>query len=99
MAGHLVLGRVLDLGADVGRVGAFVTAIGTPYSVLTAFTVVWVWTEFTDTDRAIKREARQLGELWRYVGYAVHSAGVAVARRSIEINRDTVVQSETAPAA
>lgn len=94
VAGHLAFARVFSLGADVGSVGAFVTAIGTLYSVLTAFTVVSVWTEFTDTDRSIKREARQLSELWRYVGYVIDVAGVATARQSIESYRDAVVHTE-----
>lgn len=78
----------------MGGAGAFVTAVGTLYSVLAAFTVVSVWTEFTDTDRAIKREARQLRELWRYVGYLEDKTGVAVARQAIERYRNAVVQTE-----
>jgi hypothetical protein len=94
VVGHLLLDRIFDLPADVGSVGAFVTAVGTLYSVLTAFTVVSVWTEFTDTDRAIKREARELAELWRYVGYVSDTAGVARARSAIEHYRDEVVTKE-----
>lgn len=94
VAGHLALAQFAGLSADVGSVGAFVTAIGTLYSVLTAFTVVSVWTEFTDTDRAIKREARELAELWRYAGYVSDNAGVARARDAIERYRDEVVSRE-----
>ena len=83
-----------DLGPDVGSVGAFVTAVGTLYSVLTGFTVVSVWQQFTDTDRAVKREARGLAELYRYVGYVEDSAGVSRARRAIERYRDEVVNNE-----
>ena len=65
IAAQLWLREQFDLVADVGAVGAFVTAVGTLYSILTGFTVVSVWGQFTDTDRAIKREARELSELCR----------------------------------
>jgi hypothetical protein len=32
---------------------------GTLYSVLTGFTVIAVWEQFTDTDRAVKRDSRR----------------------------------------
>lgn len=88
------LGQFVNLGAEVGGVGAFVTAIGTLYSVLTGFTVISVWEQFTDTDRAVKREARALSELWRYVGYVDDSEGVARARSAVERYRDEVVTKE-----
>ena len=91
---HLVLEYHGHLLGDVGGVAAFVTAIGTLYSVLTAFTVVSVWSEFTDTDRAIKREARSLAELWRYVNYISDKVGAARAREAIERYRDEVVNVE-----
>lgn len=91
---HLVVQCGGHLLKDVGGVAAFVTAIGTLYSVLTAFTVVSVWSEFTDTDRAIKREARSLAELWRYVNYISDKAGFARAREAIERYRDEVVNVE-----
>ena len=43
------IGQFADTQVEVGSVGAFVTAIGTFYSVLTGFTVVSVWQQFTDT--------------------------------------------------
>lgn len=86
--------RHMDLKLDVSSVGAFVTAIGTLYSVLTGFTVVSVWSQFIETDRAVKREARGLGELWRYVGYVEDPDGVARARNAIEQYRDEVVSKE-----
>ena len=91
---HMLLQDRAELSKDVGSVGAFVTAIGTLYSVLTAFTVVSVWTEFTDTDRAIKREARDLSELWRYVNYVSDKPGAVRARSAIERYRDEVVSVE-----
>src|SRR5438034_1166799 len=94
VAAQLWLREQLDLVADVGAVGAFVTAVGTLYSILTGFTVVSVWGQFTDTDRAIKREARQLSELWRYVGYVSDKAGVAKSRDAIVRYRDEVVSKE-----
>src|SRR5947208_12930582 len=78
--------------ADVGSVGAFVTAIGTLYSVLTGFTVISVWQQFTETDRAVKREARGLAELWRYVGYVEDVDGASHARKAIERSREEVVK-------
>lgn len=89
-----VLRFFVDLQAEVGSVGAFVTAIGTLYSVLTGFTVISVWQQFVDTDRAVKREARGLAELWRYVGYVEDERGVARARDAIERYRDEVVAKE-----
>lgn len=80
-----VLGRAVG-PADRGRQRrAFVTAIGTLYSVLAGCTVVSVWQQFTDTDRAVKREGRglaelHLAELHRYVGYVEDAEGVARAR-------------------
>lgn len=91
---HLLLAEAVDLQADIGGVGAFVTAIGTLYSVLTAFTVVSVWTQFIDTDRAVKGEARELGELWRYVGYLSSASGVRAARAAIESYRDALLADE-----
>lgn len=83
-----------NLQPDVSSVGAFVTAIGTLYSVLTGFTVISVWSQFIDTDRAVKREARGLEELWRYVGYVEDAEGVGRARHAIERYRDEVVSKE-----
>jgi hypothetical protein len=91
---QLALRDRLELQPDVGSVGAFVTAVGTLYSVLTGFTVVSVWGQFAETDGAIKREARELAELWRYVGYVSDDAGIARARRAIERYRDEVVSHE-----
>lgn len=91
---QLMLKQFVDLGPEVGSVGAYVTAIGTLYSVLTGFTVVSVWQQFVDTDRAVKREARGLAELWRYVGYVDDPDGVARARAAIERYRDEVISNE-----
>jgi hypothetical protein len=93
---HLILEETTDLRADIGGVGTFVGAIGTLYSVLTGFTVVSVWSKFTDTDRAVKREARSLAELWRYVGYLSDRASVDRARTSIERYRGEVLSKEWA---
>lgn len=86
--------RQVSLVGDVGSVGAFVSAMGTLYSVLTGFTVITVWQQFIDTDRAVKREARSLRELWRYVGYVEDQEGVARARSAIECYRDQVLSEE-----
>jgi hypothetical protein len=94
IAGQVVLRQWVNLTADVGSVGAFVTAIGTLYSVLTGFTVISVWQQFTDTDRAVKREARALSELYRYVGYVGDVAGVGRAREAMKRYRDRVVADE-----
>jgi Protein of unknown function (DUF4239) len=84
----------ISLMADVGSVAAFVGAMGTLYSVLTGFTVITVWQQFIDTDRAVKREARSLRELWRYVGYVEDGEGVKRARLAIERYRDQVLSVE-----
>jgi hypothetical protein len=94
LAVQIVLFNRLELQADVGSVGAFVTAVGTLYSVLTGFTVVSVWGQFSDTDRAIKREARELAELWRYVGYVSDAEGARRAQDAIRRYRDEVVHTE-----
>ena len=94
LALQFMLGRSVDLGVEIGSVGSYVTAVGTLYSVLAGFTVVSVWQQFTDTDRAVKREARGLAELWRYVGYVDDPEGVARARSAIERYRDEVVNNE-----
>ena len=93
MIQYLIRDRA-NLQPDVGSVGAFVTAMGTLYSVLTGFTVISVWQHFIDIDRAVKREARGLGELWRYVGYVEDGDGVVRARAAIERYRDEVVSIE-----
>lgn len=89
-----VFGRMVDLQLEVSSVGSYVTAVGTLYSVLAGFTVVSVWQQFTDTDRAVKREARGLAELYRYVGYVDDADGVTRARTAIQRYRDEVVQHE-----
>lgn len=94
LIGQQLLSQSANLAAEVGSVGAFVTAIGTLYSVLTGFTVISVWEQFTDTDRAVKREARGLAELYRYVGYVGDAEGVARARTAIVLYRDAVVEHE-----
>jgi hypothetical protein len=83
-----------NLQMDVSSVGAFVAAIGTLYSVLTGFTVISVWQQFIDTDRAVKHEARNLRELWRYVGYVEDVEGVARARGAIERYCEQVLSVE-----
>jgi fumarate reductase subunit D len=85
---------MLNLQTDVSSVAACVGAMGTLYSILTGFTVITVWQQFTDTDRAVKREARNLRELWRYVGYVEDPVGVGRARLSIEQYRDQVLSAE-----
>ena len=55
--------------ADVGAISAYVTAIGTLYSILAAFTIYVVWTQFNDTATAIREEAKDLLDMYRYVAY------------------------------
>jgi len=94
LAFQYVAHRQANLLGDVGSVAAFVGAMGTLYSVLAGFTVITVWQQFIDTDRAVKREARSLRELWRYVGYVEDQDGVARARSAIERYRDQVLSTE-----
>jgi hypothetical protein len=92
--GQQILRSRLDLGPDVSSLSAYVGAMSTLYSILTGFTVVTVWQQFSDTDRAVKREARNLRELWRYVGYVEDVEGVARARQAIAVYRDKVLTVE-----
>ncbi len=91
---QFLLRDFVDPRPDAPVVSAYVVAIGTLYSVLAAFTVVSVWQEFNRVDSAIKREAVELGELWRNVGYVSDAVGVASARTAIERYRDAVLTDE-----
>ncbi len=91
---QFIMRELVDLPPEAGAVGSYVVAVGTLYSVLTAFTIVSVWLEFKDTDRAIQREALGLQQLWRYVGYVNDPSGVVRARRAIQRYRDEVISRE-----
>lgn len=54
---------------DVGSISAYVTAVGTLYGILAAFTIVVVWTQFNETTSAIAAETTDLADLYRYVTY------------------------------
>ena len=54
---------------DVGSISAYVTAVGTLYGILAAFTIVVVWTQFNETTSAIAAESTDLADLYRYVSY------------------------------
>ena len=54
---------------DVGAVGAYITAIGTLYGILAAFTIYVVWTQFNDAQTAVDGETNELLDLFRYAIY------------------------------
>lgn len=55
--------------ADVGAIGAYITAIGTLYGILATFTIYVVWTQFNDAQGAAEAEANELLDLFRYAVY------------------------------
>jgi hypothetical protein len=54
---------------DVGAVGAYITAIGTLYGILAAFTIFVVWGQFNDAQNAVEAEANELLDLFRFSIY------------------------------
>jgi len=72
MAATFAVASVLNTSAymaDVGSLGAFVTAFGTLYGIITAFIVVEVWSEFNKISELIDREAIGLERLFRLTLY------------------------------
>lgn len=56
-------------GTDVSAMGAYITAIGTLYGILAAFTIFVVWSQFNDAQGAAETEASELMDLFRYAVY------------------------------
>lgn len=79
---------------EANSISAYLATVGTLYSVLVAFVVIAVWSRFNETDGAVKTEARELRDLWRYVGYSTDPERVLAARAAIERYRDEVISSE-----
>jgi hypothetical protein len=80
--------------ADVSAVSAYVTALGTLYSILAAFTIYVVWNQFNDTQNAIDGEAKDLADLYRYVGYLNDRPAASGFRKAIEAYISAVVGDE-----
>lgn len=71
VAGLIVVRRRFETSVfrgDHDVAGAILGVIGTLYAVLVAFTVVIVWTHFTDARAAADMEADKLGDLARLAG-------------------------------
>ena len=66
-------------GANHEEAVAVMTTVGTLYAVLLAFTVIIVWTHYSDAKAAVEEEANHLGDLSRLsAGFdeADHARGV-----------------------
>lgn len=79
--------------ADVGAVGAYITAIGTLYGILAAFTIFVVWSQFNDAQTAAETESNELLDLFRYTIYlkdngALNAVGLAIKMYSESVARD-----------
>src|SRR3990172_10266253 len=79
--------------ADVGAVGAYITAIGTLYGILAAFTIFVVCGQFNDAQTAADTEANELRDLFRYTIYlrdseALNALGRAIKDYSASVARD-----------
>jgi hypothetical protein len=81
---------------DVGSISAYVTAVGTLYGILAAFTIVVVWTQFNETTSAIAEETTDLGDLYRYVSYLDDPTAMDQFRAAITDYSETVAADEWA---
>ena len=80
--------------ADVGAVGAYITAIGTLYGILAAFTIFVVWTQFNDAQTAADTEANELRDLFRYTIYLRDSEALNALGRAIKDYSESVARDE-----
>lgn len=55
--------------ADIGGIGWLLGVVGTIYTLVAAFTMVEVWSQFNSTSNLISREAKVLISLWNYANY------------------------------
>jgi hypothetical protein len=81
---------------DVGSISAYVTAVGTLYGILSAFTIVVVWGQFNDTTSAITEETTDLADLFRYVSYLDDRPSMDQFRAAITTYSESVVSDEWA---
>jgi hypothetical protein len=79
---------------DVGSISAYVTAVGTLYGILAAFTIVVVWTQFNETTSAIATETTDLADLYRYVSYLDDRPAMDQFRAAITAYSDAVATNE-----
>ena len=87
--------RTIDrFSADVGAVGAYVTAIGTLYGILAAFTIYVVWTQFNDAQTAVDTEANELQDLFRFAIYLRDPAVLDALQTAIIEYSASVVRDE-----
>lgn len=79
---------------DVGSISAYVTAVGTLYGILAAFTIVVVWTQFNETTSAIAEETTDLADLYRYVSYLNDRPAMDQFRAAITAYSEAVAADE-----
>jgi len=82
--------------ADVGSISAYVTAVGTLYGILAAFTIVVVWGQFNETTTAITEETTDLADLYRYVTYLDDETATDQFREAISNYAEAVAADEWA---
>jgi Protein of unknown function (DUF4239) len=80
--------------ADVGSISAYVTAVGTLYGILAAFTIVVVWGQFNETTTAITEETTDLADLYRYVTYLDDESATNQFREAITEYAEAVATEE-----
>jgi len=80
--------------SDVGAVGAYITAIGTLYGILAAFTIFVVWTQFNDAQTAAESEANELLDLFRFAIYLKDAEVLTALRSTIKDYSASVVGDE-----
>ena len=80
--------------ADVGSISAYVTAVGTLYGILAAFTIVVVWGQFNETTTAITEETTDLADLYRYVTYLDDESATNQFREAIADYAEAVATNE-----
>ena len=81
-------------GADVGAVGAYITAIGTLYGILAAFTIFVVWTQFNEAQTAVDSEAKELLDLFRFAIFLKDAEVLRALQSSIKDYAASVVRDE-----
>jgi subtilisin family serine protease len=80
--------------SDVGSISAYVTAVGTLYGILAAFTIVVVWGQFNDATTAITQETTDLADLYRYVSYLDDPSSTDDFREAISTYSEAVASDE-----
>lgn len=81
---------------DIDSAKAYVSANGSLYGVLTAFTIFVVWSEFNDTTTSISSEANALTDLYRAAIYLEDPSSLAAFEVAIRDYVNAVVEDEWA---